>query len=268
MLEQAFPDVLDSLGRSDFGTTFHQTDYARTGTKQTEREKVLDFMLGHFVEGFGRVRLLSLPGLDWIFEHMLLRARPDSHLVGLERSFTVFARSRRALPAGPMDRGQHGKHLQDRTITFGDGEVAYSRIAANRPGAGKCGRRDSRSNRLLRMDTATYASMFTTDYGATYKQKKEFHEKFYLRNAVWLDYTGTLCGGVESTLRHLPLCLAPDENLKPVVLTLRNGRDGFRGVEQRIARVLAVQPAFEYRRHWTYLGKGGVPMLTVCGGMP
>jgi hypothetical protein len=107
--------------------------------------------------------------------------------------------------------------------------------------------------------------MLTTDYGATIEQRKEFYEKFYKRTAVWLDFTSTLCTSVELTLRGLPLCLMPDA--KPVVITVLNGRDAFKGVETRVRRMVEVQPAFQVRDYWTYIGKGGVSMLTVCGAI-
>lgn len=265
MSSSPFLETVDAIGRSDFRGAYHGGDYARSGVKQTERERVLDYVLrvAREREDTPFIKLLSLPGLDWTFEQMMLREHPRTQIVGLEHSFSVFARARRAMPRGPLDRGAEGRHLQDRSLAYGSGSVTYSRIAANRPGSGKCGKRPTRSNRLLLMEFATYVTMLTTDYGATFHQKREFHEKFWGRNAAWLDFTGTLCSSLEESLRHLPLCF--DQGEHPLVLTFRNGRDLFQGVDARLRRLGTILPGFTIDDHWTYLGKAGGSMLTVCG---
>ena len=261
----SFVETVDAIGRSDFRGTYHGSDYGRSHVKQAERERVLDYVLSvaRQQDDAAFIKLLSFPGLDWTFEQMLLLEHPRAQIVGLERSFSAYARSRRVMPLGPRDRGEEGRHLQDRSIAYGTGSVTYSRIAANRPGRGKCGKRPTRSNRLLLMEFATYVTMLTTDYGATLSQKREFHEKFWGRNAAWLDFTGTLCSSLEESLRQLPLCF--DHGEHPLVLTLRNGRDLFQGVDARLRRISTVLPGFTIDDHWTYLGKAGSSMLTICG---
>jgi len=258
-----FREVLAQVGRSDFHGTYHDSEYGRSAAKEAERERVLEYILSH---GYERIRFLSMPGADWAFEHMLLDALPASQLVGLERSFSVYARARRAMPCGGKAKGAppNLRHLQDRVLQYGAGNVVYSRVRANVSASG-LGPRSVRSNRLLLMASDVYASMMATDYGATMDQRKEFFEKFYRRDAAWLDFTSTLCPTVEETLRHLPLCMHPNDGGNPVVVTLRNGRDGCRGADARVDRITQIQPAFSVRDYWTYAGKNGSSMLTVCG---
>ena len=52
---------------------------------------------------------------------------------------------------------------------------------------------------------------------------------------------------------------------KPVAITLMGCRDAFHSTGQRVAAIKAAQPALDIVDAWTYVGKGGVSMLTVCG---
>jgi hypothetical protein len=48
------------------------------------------------------------------------------------------------------------------------------------------------------------------------------------------------------------------------VITCMNARDRLTGSDRRIKHMLDQQPAMKYEDHWTYVGKGGVSMLTAC----
>lgn len=260
------------LGRSDYVGGYHSESYGLTSlAKQVEREKVLSFITKYYAH-HDCVKMLSLPGLDWTFERMLLAAHPMSHLTGLEHSYSAFMRSRRAIPGvhkawGMVNgKGQFTEEqadLSDRQFRFGDGDYIYSRRSNRDNGA----HRSVRANRLLYMQADTYMTMLCSDYGATMEQKRMFHSKFYRRNAVWLDFTSQFCKSVQTCLEWLPICLDSGDDPKPIVLTLMNARDGVTGVQNRIDRILACQPALVYAGHWTYSGKNGTPMLTVCGTM-
>jgi len=259
------------LGRSDYIGAYHSEAYGLESTiKQAEREKVLDFILGFYGKPVDCIKLLSLPGIDWTFERMMRATRPMAHFVGLEHSYSAYMRSRRAIPGINAaygiykDKGvlcEEQAQLQDRQFRFGDGDYVYSR-RSNREESHK---RTIRANRLLYMKADTYMTMLASDYGATMEQKKAFNAKFMRRNAVWLDFTSQFCKSVQSCMEWLPLCLDGGEDEKPVVITTMNARDGVTGVQNRIDRLIACQPAFIYKDHWTYLGKNGTPMLTVCG---
>ena len=265
LAEVSFQETTERLGRSDFIGTYHSNGYGQSEAKQVERERVMKFILSYFSRESDFLRLLSLPGFDWTFEQMLQSERRRVQFVGLERSCSAYARSRRAICRGLFSESVERAQLQDRTIPYGRGNVVYSRIAANGKRNGKCGTRSTRSNRLLLMDSATYTSMLVTDYGASMQEKKEFVDKFYRRSAVWLDFTSQLCNGVEQTLRWLPLCLDHYREAVPVVVTVMNARDAYCGAQSRIERICEVQPEFAPIDHWTYVGKGGTSMLTVCG---
>lgn len=262
----SFADVLSACGRSDFVGTYHADGYAASDAKQTERERVLDFILGQYPEEHRTVRLLSMPGQDWTFERMLLAERKHAHMVGVERSFSVFARARRAMPTNlrtteAMHETVSGfLHVQDRVLPYGTGDFTYAKIRARRSGDKR-----GRSHRLLLMDLATYTSALATDYRASLVERSEFAIKFCQRNAAWLDFTGTLCAGTEAALSNLHFVLDPYARQIPVVVTVRNGRDRFRGAGNRIARIAELVQGFKAVDSWTYVGKGGVSMLTVCG---
>lgn len=261
------------LGRSDYAGTYHSESYGlESASKQSEREKVLAFILSFIQDQKSSLKLLSLPGLDWTFERMVLAEHKLSQFIGLEHSYSAFMRSRRAIPGVSRGFGIINKvksitsdqaELSDRSFQFGHGNYTYSRRSAREDG----NRRGTRANRLLYMKADTYMTMLASDYGATMEEKKAFNYKFFSRNAVWLDFTSQFCNSVKTCLEYLPMCIEATTHEKPVVLTVMNARDSVSGVGNRIERILAVQPAFLYKDHWTYAGKNGTPMLTICGAI-
>jgi len=259
-----FGEILDGIGRSDSGN-YHDGAYGTSSnTKQAEREKVLDFMLSTISND--RVKLLSMPGESWAFEQMLLSARPQSQIVAVERSSTVYSKSRAAMPSiyGSIERESH--RLQHRMYAMGSAEFEYSRVSMHLGSNGRrCGKKGTRSNRLVLMSIDAYMSMLVTDYRATMKEKADFHCRFYARNAVWLDFTSQLCAPVNDAIKNLHYCLYPDGRSKPVVITVRNGRDSFCGAQERVRKIEELQPLFKTSCYWTYTGKGSSSMLTVCG---
>jgi hypothetical protein len=260
----SFRDALSHAGRSDFGGNYYSTEYGRTAAKAVERARVFDYMM----EALGahyRIRLLSLPSIDWAFERMFMARYRHTQLVGLERSFSVYARARRQIPVGATDKIRKARDVQDRLMAYGNSTIAYSRVPAHRTHSKNPGPVWG-ANRLALMSAETYATVMTTDYRASMEQRKKFFTHFYMRNAAWLDFTGPLTAGLESVLTHAPLFMTPGQP-NPFVLTVLNCRDRFRGAEARIARMQEVQPAYQIDKHWTYEGKGGVSMLTVCGRM-
>jgi len=267
-------ETIEALGRSDYKGRYHDNAYGlQSQDKQAERDRGLDYLLGWYGAD-DCVKLLSLPGLDWTFERQLLAVRRYSQFVGLEHSYSAYMRSRRAIPGVDKARSwdqrtrketgisQDQAALSDRSMTFGRGEFVYSRRSARVENSN----RGVRANRLLYMKSDTYATMLTTDYGATMQERKAFSDKFYFRNAAWLDFTSQFCESVRTTLANLHFCMAVGRP-KPVVVTMMNARDGVNGVDARISRIMACQPLFRYWDHWTYSGKNGTPMLTVCGSI-
>jgi hypothetical protein len=250
-----------SVGRSDFIGQYRTDRHGKTAVKFSEREKVLRFLLENRND-CPRVKLLSMPGADWTFEQMLLRDQPMSQCVGIEKSFSVYSKSRTAMPWAACERDPIRKHLQDRSMRYGNSTIVYSRVASKLSDPNKR-KRSVRSHRLLLMDAATFCSVLATDYGATIDQKREFASRFGYRNAAWLDFTSNLCPSVLDAFGSLPTLLS--QGNVPVAITVLNGRDRFRGVANRIDALTAAQPLFKPMDFWTYAGGGGAPMLTVCG---
>lgn len=273
MEQISIQDALQHAGRADAATRYYKGRHARSAVKQEQRQKVADFILAHFADNpYAYLHCLSMPGEGWTFENLLLAAHPKSQFVGIERSATVFANSRRAIPRGRFDRETEFIGLEDREIAYGRARIPYSRVSANRNGKpnkkgipGGQGKKLSRSNRLLLCDMSAYLTMLVTDYGATMDEKKQFHDKFCKRNAAWLDFCGPLCASTEEAISSMHFALATKPRVIPVAITLMNCRDAYRSAEQRVARITKIQPGFRPVEHWTYVGGGGVSMLTVCG---
>lgn len=231
--------LVDGLGRNDCATNFWSSlDYQRGEEKQEQREKVLAFILEYtakFRES-RRVKMLSFPGSEWTFERMLC-ASTDCQLVGLERSKTIYLKARTAIP-GLAESDQNFRYwLIEKEMKFGHGEFWYSRVKQR----ASCKSIVSRSNRLLLMEAETYASVLFEDYGASVDEREGFIKRFYFRNAIWLDYTAQLHGGMERTLKLLPFCLEPPEYSdakKPVVITLMNARDDHHSDMQRVEQIM------------------------------
>lgn len=262
----------DFLGRSDYAGQYHSESYGfASETKQTERERVLDFILS-FAFSHDSIHCLSLPGIDWTFERMLLKRNPRSQFVGLEHSYSAYMRSRRSIPGTNQAYGlmggvgclsQEQAALSDRQFTFGSADYVYSRRSAISESTSRL----NRANRLLFMKADVYMTMLCSDFGATFSEKKAFNQKFFRRNVVWLDFTSQFCKGVQTCVENLHFCLMPSDQAKPVVITMMNGRDGVRGVDARIRQVLDCQPGLTLADHWTYTGKNGTSMLTMCCSM-
>jgi hypothetical protein len=273
MNELSFNGLIDHIGKSDLVGSYHADGYGMSsGIKHEERLKVIEFILGFYPNPETCIKLLSFPGIEWTFENMLRQQRPRSQFVGLEHSYTAYCMARRAIPKvlearlwDPKRKFAYNQTEQadvsDRTLDFGTGSYTYSR-ASSRSNSNS---RRVRSNRLLLMKSDTFTSMLTTNYGASAEHKKIFHDKFYCRNAAWLDFTSQFCNSVEETLQNLLFAMDSEKESKPVVVTLMNARDGMKGEEARISRICEAQPAFVPERYWTYSGKGGTSMLTVCG---
>lgn len=256
--------LIDHIGRSDAGN-FHLGSYSYLAhIKQEERAKVAEFILGYF-PGIGP-KILTMPGISWAFEIALINARPMTHVVGIENSATVYYRAARAMPMLCLQR-LHARNrdfavMSERMRQYGRSSYTYARTTAN-----QSSKKTRSAHRLLLMKMSTFASMLVSDYGQTKQQIVDFHHRFCSRTAAWLDFTGSISKEIENSLRFLPFCLeAPHiSSAKPVVITLFNGHDHFRGVEQRIAHLVQAQPLFKPIKHWTYAGKNGSSMLTVCG---
>ncbi len=256
------PGLLAHVGSNDYHGAFYDTGYFRNSPeKQRQREYVLDFILKN-TRSDQMTKLLSLPGMSWSFENMMIAARVRTHLICLESSATIFHATKRVMPGNPDSHKHWYTKLQDRTIHYGNATIYYSRISRYLRTNKK--HKKARSNRILLMDSATFMSMLVTDFGATMDERLDFRDRFYLRNAVWLDFTSNLCKSVERTLENLLFCLTPKRDKKPVVVTILNGRDSCKSVDARISRMMDIQPALEYQDHQVIRGKGGCSMLTTC----
>ena len=259
----SFADALDAAGRSGF-CGYHASDYTISETKCAERRRVADFILHNCSEDF--IWLLSMPGADWYFERLLqsMTEKPVQ-LVGIENNYAVYAQACRSMPVGNrVDRPSVSMQAQHREMHLGSVRYNYCRTGfiRNRRGAG---RRDIRSHRLLMMDVEAYASIALSDIGANHAEKRAFADKFMHRTAAWLDFTGTLNSRTLDALSSMHFCMMANCWKKPVVITVAGCRDSFSSTADRVSAIKSAQPAMDIVDAWTYVGKGNVSMLTVCG---
>lgn len=259
----AFTDALDTAGRSGFGG-YHVSDYTISDTKSNERRRVAEFILRHDLGDF--IWLLSMPGADWYFERLLQSMTPKQvQIVGIEENYAVYAQACRSMPEGDCDGTPRTEmQAQQRELYLGRARYNYCRTGFMRNRKGK-GRRDIRSHRLLLIPAESYATMALSDFGATMDDKRRFADKFMHRTAAWLDFTGPLCGRTIAAISNLHFCMMANGEKKPAAITVMGCRDTFHSTEQRVAAIKAAQPALDIVDAWTYVGKGGVSMLTVCG---
>lgn len=257
--ECSFSDLLAHVGRDDFHSRYDFHTIGRSSIKNAQREAVADFLIKHHHQP--NVKLLSFPGAEWSFERGLAQIR-QVQVVGLERSWSVYAKSRRAMlaKAGKVKPGCEG--LQDRSMRYGNSLITYSRCPAQRKSTG-IHTRATRSHRLILMDAETYATVLTTDYGAKSYEKLEFYQRFAGRSAVWLDYTCQLCPSVLRTLSAIQINCLPVE--VPFVVTVLAGRDSWHGTEARIMAMEHAQPLWKCLDTYTHTSINGARMLTAMG---
>ena len=244
----------DFLGRSDVGTQFHANEYERASdVKMQERERVADFLLGHFTE-INWVYLLSLPGRHWLFEQIMLKRHSRMQCVGLERSATTFAGSLQSMPGASVSLAVKSKPVGERAYDY-----------ARTPAHPKHPRCTAQSHRMLHVSSDAYIAMLSGEVAASGKQRHKFVNKFGERNAVWLDFTSGFCRAVDETIAGLDAAMNPRHRTFPVAITLMYGRDIVGKEIGRINHIHRLNPNFEPVDYWTYSGLNGCPMITVCG---
>lgn len=247
--------AVELLGRSDRATRYYADEYERTSNEKAgQRRKVADFLLSHFRPN-EIVYLLTLPGEFWFMEAYVLRQHRLAQIVGLERSETTFSRSLKCMP------NAHDELLR-RQVRFGSGTFEYACSPAM-PHIHD--RNTAHSHRHLRMSSQTYVGVRHDAYDANCGERKSFANKFYRRNAIWLDFTSGFCAGVDETVAGLTRVLHEHWPQCPVSLTFMYGRDIGGKELGRIDHLRRIQPAFLPQSYWIYAGKNGTPMMTVCG---
>lgn len=256
-LQARTAEIVEHIGRSDSsGNYYHKQNDKFLNEKHEQRQLVLDFILPYFSSD-DRIRLLSMPGKSWSFENLLLLQHPNTHLVGLEASKTIFLQAARALP------GLSWADYATRTCRFGNGQYMYSKRWVSTKWNGS---RATACHRIIQMTASTFCNVLEADYHATVLDKRKFNTKFYYRNCAWLDFTSGFCAETEAAISkiHWPLWfeLTPK---KPIAITMMFGRDISGGIPGRIRRIAKLQPRYEHKKHWVYSGKNGTPMITLCG---
>lgn len=250
-------------------SNYYNNNYNKGDIKFRQRALVMRFM-EKYLGDMSNPTFLTLPGESWLFEMMMLQRWPTATFVGVEKSASTYARSRLSIPRNALAMYHNRDEIQDREMAYGRSSITYSRLSngiTNNGRAAANGGQRRRANRLVLMDINDYLSMITEDHGASLDEKRRWGMRFLLKHGMWLDYTGTLTPKTLKAISHLHMCVASTRFLKPVVITVLNGRDKFKSKEERVAAIKAAQPGLDIRRVWTYKGAGGCSMLTVCGTM-
>lgn len=243
----------------DDALKYHDEEYGASNQKFDEREKVLEFMLGHFSPG-ETFRPLTLPSLNWRFENMaLMRHEGPCHFVGVERSVSIFHKAKHRMPK----QGNGIYSLAHHTHTMGSADFEYSRARARWGCKRKNG--SDQNHRYLNLGLSDYFSMLSETYGASWQERKKYCFKFMRRNAAWLDFTSMFCREVDRSLALFPICLDSNPNPKPLVVTVMFGRDMAGGESARVKRVESLVHGYRHCKQWSYRGKSGTRMLTICG---
>lgn len=242
------------LGRSDVRGGFHGHDYERlSNDKSAERTRVADFILQRF-KSHNWLYPLTLPGAYWYFEAQLARRHERTQFVGLERSATIFTQSLASM-AGATTA------LAVKPMRFGNGGYEYART----PAFPNHMDNTARSHRLLCMSSDTYVLAASGLIESNRKERNKFWRKFCRRNAVWLDFNSGFCEAVDTTIRNLDAVTNGRGHAVPVALTFMYGRDIAGKQIGRLNHIHKLNPKFEPVDYWTYAGKNGTPMMTVCG---
>lgn len=246
--------LAESLGRSDTRGNFHSDDYERmSNDKSAERTRVADFILGRFQPHWW-LYPLTMPGAYWYFEAQIARRHERTQFVGLERSATVFVCSLASM-AGATQA------MAVKSMRFGNGGYEYARTPAFPAHPDNT----ARSHRLLCMTSDAYVMAAAGLIEGSGKQRHKFRMKFCRRNAVWLDFTSGFSESVDATIRHLGAIVSERFASIPVALTFMYGRDITGKEIGRLNHIHKLNPNFEPLDYWTYSGKNGTPMMTVCG---
>lgn len=235
--------------KPDYSGNFHSAEYERMSEEKShQRELVRRFILEYFSDQHW-LRLLSFPGRYWYFETGLALKYPKIQVVGLERSASI-------INLGLPNMINANKNLTRRRQEYGDCYFNYIRTDGDYKYLG---------NKWLDISSADYTTIFHSDYKATLEQKKDFYNRFYRRNAVWLDFTCMISPVLETTVRNLDLCMSKDGRKKPVVITFLYGRDIKGGEAARVAYISKLAPGLKVIDCWVYRGAKGTPMITIAG---
>lgn len=242
------PGRAEELERMNSGYQARQFKEENEAFKQPQRERVAAFLLAHHAHP--QLKLLSLPGLRWPFEHYLETCtdKPLS-VLGLEWNY------------GTMELGRPymlgGKSMFD-TYQLKTGELHYlwnkrAMWVWTEAGSflGQLGKRDKGSH----------------------KARRRFASLFKKRNVVWLDFTSNLCTETRRAVLGLPQYLDYTVQSVPFVITLLAAREVGMPDADLDSRADAVRELLSQCPHrrcdikevWGYTGSAKQPMMNIAG---
>lgn len=180
------------------GFARRELEYVDDPAKDDCRARVLSHILRY--HGSHPLRLLSFPGLRWTFERQLDSVRGGgNYFIGLERDPIIAARSVQWMP------GTRRQLIREQ-LTIGELEVVVSSRA-----------------RLMYVDCETFFHIGRKQIGSR-EGRAKWRNAYRLWSAIWLDFTGNLCFGVEKCLQRLATHSLISAKV-PIAITVFKGRE-------------------------------------------
>lgn len=231
-----------------------------TPGKRDQRDRILRHLLDHQQPG-RQLRLLSMPGRTWAFEHLLLKEWEYASFVGIEWDWSTMEQG---APFMPRKKGE-GTHRY--TIPLGAGDLhGYETSLArwiHTPA--------SSFVRISRKVLKHSPHVHSNDY--TKAHCRQFSADFKGNTAIWLDFTSQMCTEIETALPRLGGFALKGMEDVPVAVSMMMARDGLGDekdpVGPRAIRLVELLNSSRFRRFipkdaWSYMGSGA-PMITVTG---
>lgn len=228
-------------------------DYGRSDTKNTEREKVAEWLLGAFPLEFSEFRAITMPGSSWSFENIIRLSAPETAespkggFVGVEIDCNILNRyAVNMMPVGCPAKLKCGE------FAYGSAMVPHAWVY---------------NNRMINLKVSDLFSMLQTDFGQSINQMQSFVQMYLSNTASWLDFTSPFCAEVDKAVSLLHFGYKPAEVELPFAITTMLGRDkGISGgLAGRAKRIQELNGRLSVEKAWSYSGLSGARMATFCG---
>lgn len=224
--------------------------WGHEAAKAPLRAKIADYFLKYH-DSDEQLRLLSLPGLHWQFEHHISVDHPKCYFVGLEWTYGVIELGSPFMPSNER------RYWRDYGIKGKDKPLKVLR--------GDC-------SRWVWMEIGNFMMLRTADFKTNRKNKSAwFHKRFRNFSCAWIDFTSQLCSETRFAIRELQAVMDHSKTQVPVAITVMAARDDHDSHEGRLAEVCQLLSAKKYYTFllsdwWVYVNDG-IPMLNVMGSL-
>lgn len=224
--------------------------------KQRQRDRVADFLCS-YRDKTDHVKLLSLPGEQWIFEHQLEKRLEETgqslSVIGLEWSWRVMQRGHSWMIRGKShDVSPEHFDWTAKTVTYLQGFIIPEHSC------------------WVFAEASSFLGISLRNMNSETHRRRL--RKLKRSTAAWLDFTSPLCEETIRSLNCLGSRLEKNKEIAPVAITLMAGREtGIQvggGLSDRAKAVGLLLSVSQFRSAevvdaWAHQRKGGAPMYTV-----